>query len=203
MGDDSMSIIPWPTSALMETANSRPHAALRIKIAWLCHLTRVAALAWAAWMLVAMLWVWADPAKTAGILGRYLNADLGTIGSSQVAWGLAAQVAAWIPMAAVAYCIWRLFGGYLGGRIFTGDAAAWVQRIGIAGLITVAISIVMRRIEWLILTSHSGLPFNTRLFTQLVVPNDLLEVLFSLFVLAVGHVFRTAVQIEDDNASIV
>jgi hypothetical protein len=109
----------------------------------------------------------------------------------------------WIPIAAVAYCIWQLFGGYLRGRIFTGDAAAWVQRIGIAGLTVVAVSIVTRRIGWLILTSHSGLPFGTRLFTQFVVPNDLLGVLFSLFVLAVGHVFKVAVQIADDNASIV
>jgi hypothetical protein len=154
-------------------------------------------------MLFAMLWVWANPQRTAGVVGRFLNADLGVISASQIAWGVAAQVAAWIPMAAVAYCVWRLFGIYLRGRIFTGDAAAWVQRIGIAGLIAVAISIVMRRIEWLILTSHSGLPFRTLLFTQIVVPNDLLEVLFSLFVLALGRVFRTAVQIADDNASIV
>jgi hypothetical protein len=197
-----MTIIPW-TSASAKTAPSRPHDALRAKIAWLCHLTRVAALGWAVWMLVAMLRVWADPAKTAGIIGRFLNAELGVVSSSQVAWGFALQATAWIPMAAVAYCIWRLFGTYLEGRIFTGDAAAWVKRIGIAGLTAVAVSIVIRRIEWMILTSHSGLSFKTLLFTQVVVPNDLLEVLFSLFVLAIGCVFSTAVQIADDNASIV
>jgi hypothetical protein len=138
-----------------------------------------------------------------GLLGRYLNADLGAITSSQVAWGFAAQIAASIPGAAIAYCIWRLFGGYLRGRIFTGDAAAWVQRIGITGLITVAVGIVARRALWLILTSHAGLPLGTRLFTQFLVPGDLLGVLFSLFVLALGHVFKAAVQIADDNASIV
>jgi hypothetical protein len=37
----------------------------------------------------------------------------------------------------------------------------------------------------------------------LVVPGDLLGVLFCLFVLAIGHVFRTAVEIADDYASIV
>jgi hypothetical protein len=193
----------WTISAPAGTADPLPHEALWARIAWLCHLTRLAALGWAAWMLIAMAWVWVDPEKTAAMVGRYLNVDLGAVSSSQVAWGFVAQVAAWIPMAAVAYCIWRLFDGYLHGRIFTDDAAAWVQRIGVAGLITVAISIVARRIEWLILTSHSGLPFSTRLLTQLVVPNDLLEVLFSLFVLALGHVFRIAVQIADDNASIV
>ena len=114
-----------------------------------------------------------------------------------------AHVAAWIPGAAVAYCIWRLFDGYLRGRIFTDAAAAWLKRIGIAGLITVGVGIVARRIDWLILTSHVELPLSTRLFTQFVVPRDLFGVLFSLFVLAIGHVFKTAVQIADDNAGIV
>jgi Protein of unknown function (DUF2975) len=165
--------------------------------------SRAAAVGWAAWMFIAVVRVWADPAKIAGMLGRYLNADLGAVTSSQVAWGFAAHVTAWIPSAAVAYCIWRLFGGYLAGRIFTVDAAAWLQRIGIAGLITVAVGIVARRIDWMILTSHAAIPLGTRILTQLIVPSDLLGVLFSLFVLAIGHVFRTAVQIADDNASIV
>ena len=195
-------VVPWP-AASTEGADLRPHAALRAEIAWLCHLVRLAALGWAAWMLFAMLRVWADPARTANIVGNYLKADLGVPSSLQVTLGFAAYVAAWISIAAVAYCIWRLFGTYLRGRIFTADAAAWVQRVGIAGLIAVAVSIVTRRIGWFILTWHADLPLGTRLFTEFVVPNDLLEIWFSLFVLAIGLVFRTAVQIEDDNASIV
>lgn len=196
-------VVPLLSASLTQTAVPRPHAALRAKIAWLCHLVRVAALGWAAWMLFAMLRVWIDPERTTNIIGSYLKTDLGVVSSSQIALGLANGVLAWIPIAAVAYCIWRLFGGYLSGRIFTGDAAAWVQRIGIVGLIAVAVSIVTRRIGWFIITSHANLPLGTRLFTEFIVPNDLLEVWFSLFVLAVGYVFRTAVQIADDNDSIV
>jgi hypothetical protein len=198
-----MPTVPSITSVYAEIAYPSPQAALRTKIAWLCHLTRAAAVCWAAWMLIAGMRVWSDPARTMGLLGRYLNADLGAVTSSQVAWGFAAHLVAWIPGAAVAYCIWQLFGGYLRGRIFTGDAAAWVQRIGIAGLITVAVGIVARRMLWLVLTSHAGLPLGTRLFTQFMVPADLLGVLFSLFVLSLGQVFKAAVQIADDNASIV
>jgi hypothetical protein len=198
-----MSTVSWTTSAAAETADPLPHAALRRRIAWLCHLTRVAALGWAAWMFISVVWVWTDPAKIMSMLGHYLNTDLGAVTFAQFAWGFTVRVAAWIPGAAVAYCIWRLFGGYLDGRIFTHDAASWVQRIGIAGLTTVAVGIVARRIDWLILTSHAELPLSTRLFTQFVLPSDLLGVLFSLFVLAIGHVFTTAAQIADDNASIV
>src|SRR5215471_12052525 len=165
---------------LAKIADPRPYATLRARIAWLCHLARVAAVGWAACALIAVLWVWSDPAKIASNLGHYLNADLGAISSSQFAWASGVNVAAWTADAAVAYCIWRLFGAYLGGRIFTGDAALWVQRIGIAGLIAVLVSIVGRRIDWLILTSHAELPLSTRLFTQFVVPSDLLKVLFCL-----------------------
>jgi hypothetical protein len=198
-----MTILPWTTSISTEVAEAHPHDALRTKIAWLCHLTRATALGWAVWMLVAMMWVWTDPGRTAGLVGRYLNADLGVLSSWQIAGMFAGQVTAWIPIAAVAYCIWRLFGTYLGGHIFTADAAAWVQRVGVAGLISVAVSIVVRRIVWMILTSHSGLPLTTLFFTQFIVPNDLLGVLFSLFVLALGRVFKAAVEIADDSASIV
>jgi Protein of unknown function (DUF2975) len=189
--------------AMAQTVEPLPHAALRARIAWLCHLTRAAAVGWAVWVLIAVVWTWSDPAKIASILGHYLNADLGAISPSEFAWACGVNIAAWIADAAVAYCIWRLFGTYLGGRIFTGDAAAWLRRLGLAGLIAVLVSIVGRRILWLILSSHAELALSTRLFTQLVVPGDLLGVLFCLFVLAIGHVFRTAVEIADDYARIV
>jgi hypothetical protein len=191
------------TAASAETAAPLSHAALRAKIAWLCHLARAAAVGWAAWVLIAMVWGWSEPAKVVSILGHYLNADLGAISPSEYAWAFGVNVAAWIADAAIAYCIWRLCGTYLDGRIFTAEAATWLQRIGVAGLIAVTASIVGRRIDWLILTSHAELPLSTRLFTQFVVPMDLLQVLFCLFMLAIGYVFRTAAQIADDHASIV
>lgn len=195
--------IPWTTSTSAQTVDPLPHEALRARIAWLCHLTRVTAAGWVAWALFTLVWTWSDPVKLASNVGHYLNADLGVISSSEFAWACGMQIAVWVADAAVAYCIWELFGTYLRGRIFTGDAAARLLRLGVAGLIAVLVSIVGRRIDWLILTSHAALPLRTRLFTQLVIPLDLLKVLFCLFVLAIGHVFRTAVQLADDYASIV
>jgi Protein of unknown function (DUF2975) len=160
----------------------------------------MAAVGWAAWLLIGEAWAWSDPAKIASAVGHYLNTDLGAISASQFALAFAAIVVAWLVCAAA---IWRLFGAYLEGRIFTADAAAWMQRIGVAGLIAVLVGIVARRIDWLILTSHAELPLSTRMLTMFVVPMDLLPIFFCLFVLAVGRVFKTAVQIADDNASIV
>jgi hypothetical protein len=154
-------------------------------------------------MLIAVVWGWSDPGRIASNLGHYLNADLGTVGGAQFAWAYGVDLTAWTAAAAVAYCIWRLFGVYLGGRIFTADAAAWVQRIAVGGLVAVLVSILGRRIDWLILTMNADLSLSTRLFTQLVVPSDLLQVLFCLFVLAIGCVFSAAVEIADDSARIV
>jgi hypothetical protein len=194
----------WTTAASAESADPLSHAALRARIAWLCRLVRAAAAVWVSWGVITTLLAWRDPAKIASSLAHYLNADLGAISRSEFAWAFGVVVvASWIPCIAVAWCIWRLFGTYLDGHIFTQDAAAWMQGVGVAGLIAVLVSIVGRRIVWLILTSHADLPLGTRLFTQLVVPVDLLQILFCLFVLAVGHIFRTAVQIADDHASIV
>jgi hypothetical protein len=195
--------LSWTTTASAETADPLSHEALRARIAWLCRLTRAAAAGWAAWVLIAMVWMWSDPAKIVSTVGHYLNTDLGVISPLEFIWAFGANVAIWIPDVAVAYCIWRLFGTYLDGRIFSADAAAWMQRVGVVGLIAVLVSIVGRRIGWLILTSHTELPLSTRLFTQFVVPVDLLQVLFCLFLLAIGHVFKTAVQIANDHASIV
>ena len=75
------------TAFSLPTAGLLPHAALRARIAWLCHFARAAALGWAAWMLINVAWIWSDPAKTAGMVGRYLNADLGSVTSAQVGWG--------------------------------------------------------------------------------------------------------------------
>src|SRR5215472_8855327 len=194
-----MPTIPWSTPVSAESVDPKVDTtALRARIGWLCHLTRVAAAGWAAWLLVVQVWTWSNPAKIANDLGHYMNADLGAINGSEAALAFGASIVAWIAAAAVAYCIWRLFGAYLSGRIFSAEAAAWMQRIGVAGLIAVLVSIVVRRINWLILTSHADLALSARMFTQFVVPIDLLQVLFCLFVLAIGRVFKTAVQIADD-----
>jgi hypothetical protein len=200
-GDD-MSTLSW-TAASAQNAVPPSHAALREKIAWLCHLARAAAAGWAAWQLIGLIWTWADPAKIASMMGHYLNADLGAISPLEFAWAFGAYLVIWFPDAAVAWCIWRLFGTYLDGRIFTADAAAWMQRIGVAGLIAMLVAIMGRRIVWLILTSHADLPLSTRLFTQIVVPMDLLQILFCVIMLAIGYVLKTAAQIADDHAGIV
>jgi hypothetical protein len=195
----------WTAEAVLPAVTLPPpsQVELRGRIGRLCHLIRAVTIGWIGWTLLATIWAWSDQAKLVGNLGHYLNADLSGITQAEYLWAAIVGVSAWTPVVAVGYCMWRLVGTYLDGRIFTVDAAAWMRRLGIAGLVAVLVDIVFRRIIWWILTSHGNIPLSTRLYTQVVVPQDLLYIVFCLFVVAIAHIFKTAAEIAEDNARIV
>jgi Protein of unknown function (DUF2975) len=179
--------------------------ALRSRIKWLCRSIQLAALSWSFWVPAWFLWQWLpiDPGRLAGVLGYALKTDMSGISQTQVEWFLALGLVVRIPDLAVAYCIWRLFGTYLRGRIFTADAAIWMRRVGVSGLVAVAVGVIMRKLGLLVLTSHVHLPISTLLTFQTVVPADLLRVIFSLFVTALALIFKAAAELADDHAQIV
>ena len=183
-----------------------PQAALRGRIGWLCQLIRIAAPGWPTWNLALLLWNWhwRDLAKITENLGRALNADLQGLSYTQLDFAFALALGLVAFQAAVSYCIWRLFGAFLQGRIFTVDAAIWMRRIGITELVAVLVSVVARRVTVFILTSHAHLPATTVLsFGQPVVPFDLVQVMFCLFVIGLAQIFKTAAEMADDHARIV
>jgi hypothetical protein len=182
---------------------------LRARISWLCHLIRGAALLWAGWILVSIVWSWyrSGPdiaVKIAEGLGRFLNVDLSGLSNAQVMATFVGALGLWLFDAAIVYCIWRLFGTYLQGRIFTVDAAIWLRRLGFTGLAALLAEIVWRRLVLFILTGHAHVPAATLLLSsQLLIPFDLLRLLFSLLVVMLGQIFKTAAEMADDHARIV
>ncbi|WP_257166950.1 DUF2975 domain-containing protein [Bradyrhizobium sp. SRS-191] len=180
-------------------------ATLHGRIKWLCRSIQLAAAAWSVWVPVSFLWRWLpiDPDGLVGPLGYALKTDMSGLSAAQVEWFLALTLVVWIPDLAVGYCIWRLFGTYLDGRIFTADAAIWMRRVGVSGLAAVAADIVVRKVGLFILTSHVQLPLSTLLAFQTVLPGDLLRLLFSLFVTALALIFKAAAELADDHAQIV
>lgn len=191
------------SSAEAPGAGPMSQAGLRVRIGRLCHLIRAAAVLWAGWTLLVTIRGWSDSAKLLTDVGHVFQVDLSGVADAQYISSFIIDLGSWTAVAAVSYCIWRLFGSYLQGRIFTVDAAVWMQRIGIAGIVAVLTALVDRRMVWLILTSHANLPLSTRLSVHLLVPNDLLEVLFCLFVIALARVFKVAAEMADDHARIV
>ncbi len=182
---------------------ARSEGALRKRVGWLCHLIRAVSVLWAGWMLFVILRNWSDLPRLTRLLEQGGEIDLSGAATRQYVAAFAFNVAAWLPDAAVSYCLWRLFGGYLNGRIFTPDAALWMLRLGLCGLAAIGIAIMGRAAIWLTMASHLDQPFAVLRRVPLVIPNDLLQVLFCLFVIAIAYVFRTAAAIADDHARIV
>ncbi|CCE03446.1 DUF2975 domain-containing protein [Bradyrhizobium sp. STM 3809] len=193
-----------PPDAIVDE-NSRAQPALRSRITWLCRFVQWAAVAWSLWVPVSFLWRWlpVDPAGLVGPLGYALKTDMTGLSATQVEWFLALTLVVWIPDLAVGYCIWRLFGTYLQGRIFTVEAAIWMLRVGVCGFAAVAADMIIRKLGLLVLTSHVQLRLSTLLTFQTILPADLLRMLFSLFVIALAQIFKAAAELADDHAKII
>jgi hypothetical protein len=197
-------------SATMPTAMSEASPAsqanLPARIRWLCQLIRIAALLWVGWILVnvARGWYAADPARLMDNLNRGLNAGVSEISKGQIAAFFTGNFGIWLLDTVIAYCIWQLTGRYLQGRIFTVDAALWMRRLGVTGLITVLGMVAWRRASLLIVTMHGNMPAGTVLLSgQWVTPPDLMRLLFCLFLVALAHIFKAAAELADDHAGIV
>jgi hypothetical protein len=184
------------TTALLDPAPA-PHATLRRRIAPLCHLVRVAAVLWVLWNLVNII-------NNLENLRRVLKVDWRSL-DAQFAAVLVVSLTTLLFIIATGYCVWRLFGTYLQGRIFTVVAAVWMQRAGVTGLVGSLVVVVWRRLQLVTLTGQMHLPVSDLLFGlgPPVFPADLLRTLFCLYVIALGQIFKTAAEIADDHARIV
>jgi Protein of unknown function (DUF2975) len=190
----------------MPGATPASQSSLPARIRWLCYLIRIAALLWAGWILVNVVRAWyvADPAKFMENLSRGLDADVSEISRAQIAAFFTGNLGLWAFDAAIAYCVWRLTGSYLAGRIFTVEAAVWMRRIGVTGLIAVLSIVAWRWANLFIFTIHAHVPAaKVLLFGQLVTPTDLMRLLFCLFLIALAHIFKAAAELADDHAGIV
>ena len=103
--------------------------------------------------------------------------------------------------AVVVVCIWRLAGTYLEGRIFTVDAALWLRRTGLAGISAVIVSVFMRIVTASILVGWF-VPISPRGYYYLL-PQDLLHMIFAVFVFALAHIFKAAAEMAQEQAQIV
>src|SRR5262249_8336732 len=105
-----------------------------------------------------------------------------------------------LASAPVVFCIWRLVGTYLAGRVFTVDAALWLRRTGIAGVAAIMVAVTARTIVASIIT---GQPVLVPPRGSFVLPQDLLHLIFSVFVLGLAHIFKAAAEMADDHAQII
>ena len=176
------------------------HRALTGRVALLCHAIRWSALLWAAWATATTLMVFASPDRVAEHYGRFLKVDLTSLPTS--GYGLALMVIVvdlglgWL----VVVFIWRLFGHYLRADIFSHAAVDEMWRCGWTGVAAVVGDIIARPALAYALTQHLSYSQRYHFWT---VPNDLLHLMLALFIVALAFIFRTGVEIADENRQIV
>jgi hypothetical protein len=187
-------------SHTMTEANGLTPGDLRERIAWICHGVRLAAVVWIGWIAVMVLVTWSNTATILDAYGRLVGADL--TGVSMARYALACGiVAADMGVAAViVFCVWKLFGTYLAGRVFTVDAALWLRHTGLVVLAAVAFDVLARV---LIASIFAGRLVVMAAYGPLVLPQDLLHLIFGLFLLALAHIFKAAAEMAEDHAQIV
>jgi hypothetical protein len=173
---------------------------LRRRVAPLCHAIRLSSLAWIIWASVGTLSVFGSQARVAEHFGRVLNVDLTNLPTSGYAMALTIILVdlaiAWL----IVVFIWRLFGHYLRGEIFSLAAVQDLGRAGWTGVAAVVADIVARPLIAYALTQHLGESQRHHFWTN---PNDLLHLLLALFIVALAHIFRVGVAIVDENRQIV
>lgn len=185
----------------LAASDNNGQEALRARIGWICHAIRIAALAYAGWIFIVLIVFWSSDARVADHFGRLSSMAVAGTGAGQRLGGFAVGFVVWSMVAAACFSLWRLFGLYLTGRIFTIDSALWLRRIALFGLAALIIDVAARPLVSAIVSAH--LPSGQRFVTVYFLPNDLLNGLFLVSLLALAHIFKTAAAIADDNRQIV
>lgn len=189
-----------PEAAFTSAGDGR-QAALRAKIALVCHAVRWLTLVY----LLVVAWGlydhWSDAARVQRFFLAFYKLDIS--GAAAWQWRAAQALAAldWLVLAILCWNVWRLFGRYLAGEIFTAGSAGLLQRIGILGLVTVAVDFVLRPVTVWLMGAHLADQGAAR--HAFVRTEDLLYVVISLVFVALGVIYRSAAEIADENAQII
>jgi len=170
---------------------------LRARIAWICQALRLAAVIWVVWEFVFVVIHWSDKAAVVQSYERLFSTVL-VVSTARYALAFGVVMAA---IVVIAFCLWRLAGTYLAGRVFTVDAALWLRRTGIAGLAGLIVSVIARVVVASIITGQ-WVPMSPLGFFY-ILPQDVLHLIFVIFVLALAHIFKAAAEMADDQAQIV
>lgn len=196
LGDFMTRSIPSPSA---HSPNGQD--ALQKRIGWMCWLIRLASAGYAAWVLFLIVRQWSDSSLVVRQFGAWLRVDLSGIQSWQMLAGFALQLGIWALLAAACFSVWKLFSGYLAGRIFTLDAAILLRRIGLFGFAAQLADLITRPLLGVILSAH--LPEGSRVLALSFNPNDLLIVLFLSGFVALAEIFRAACELAADHQQIV
>jgi hypothetical protein len=176
---------------------------LRDKIGWICHAVRFSALGYALWLLVEVIAYWSNRDAINKGYGQMLGRDISGMAQWQQGLALALILVIWSFAAIACLSMWRLFSGFLAGRIFTIDAALHLRRVGMFGAISQLLDIVTRPLMSVILTLHFPAGEKSRVVSVFFRPEDLVLLLLLFALLALAHIQKSAAEIAGEHAQFV
>ncbi len=174
---------------------------LRQKIGWICHSLRLAITAYAAWVLYLEFALWFDAETIHQRFERLLHTDVSAFAEWQRWAALSIDLGLWALAAVACYCGWRLCSTYLEGRVFSVEAARWMQRLASVGIFAQLLAIASRPLIMLTMTAH--LPAAQQRAFLFLQPNDLLTLLLLLCILGLAHIQRAGAEMAAEHAQIV
>ncbi|MDK9696718.1 MAG: DUF2975 domain-containing protein [Siculibacillus sp.] len=186
---------------MIDTTSHPSVEALRTRIGPLCHVLRFAAVAYAVWVFVLLAMHWSNAAEVTRAYSHWLKADLLEVPAAQRAGGFLVQMVPWGLTVLACWNLWKLFSGFLAGRVFTLDAALTLRRLSLAGLAAVVIDMITRPLLSILVSIH--MPPGARHIGFFFRPDDMLNLMFLGGLLALAQVFKVAAEIADDAAAIV
>jgi len=175
---------------------------LRLRIGWICHALRVAAVLWIIWIVVLSVIYWSDKSQILQNYGQLFAADLSEVSAARYGAAVAAVMVSVAAAAAVVVCLWRLASTYLAGSVFTVEAALWLRRTGLAGILAVIVAVLVRIVIASVLVGQF-VPIAPRRYYYYLLPEDLLDLIFATFVFALAHIFKAAAEMAEEQAQIV
>ncbi len=190
------------TAVLPLPPTSPDQVALRQKIGALCHLVRVLGIAYGVWMLVAIVRFWRHEEWVIYTFNMRLKTNIGGVSVLQRVEAFTLDILTWLLLIGTIVGVWRLFGGFLKGSIFTVDAARRLRAIGLFGIATIAVGLACQPLKAMIVTAHLT---NKPAFTDMLFFDaaSLLNFTFCAMLIALAHVFKSASELASDNAGII
>lgn len=181
--------------------HSASHSSLQDQIRWLCQAVRYSALAYALWTFYVITTLWLDAPRVEAHYGAWLRTDLAGIEGWQRALGYGIHLGIWLLVAGCVLATWRLFTGFLDGKIFTLEAVSLLRRLALFGLAAQIADLATRPLVTGIVTLHR--PPGGRALAITFNQNDLVLLLFLMAFVALAHIFKKAAEIAADNEGFV
>jgi hypothetical protein len=186
--------------SVLQSAGQPSIPLLREKIGWLCQLIRRLIVAWLIWQLYSNLLPLISPAQSAGDWNRYWGLPPETVTVTKVVINRAIVFVSLGAAAVLGMAVWKLMSGYLAGDILSAEAARRLRLVGLTGLASAVIDIIVRPLMLGVLSSDI---LKQVRFIDWFEPRDLLYVLIALFVLALAYIQGTAAEISDEHRQFV